>query len=57
MAAAAMRPDPDQAPVALDADIRVVHGTELLAESSQGEDAMCTRFEAWVRDHYPAAPA
>ena len=57
MAAAATRPEPDQIPVALDAHIRVVHGSEVLAESSQGEDAMCTRFEAWVRDHYPAAPA
>ena len=22
----------------------------------RGEDAMCDRFEAWVREHYPAAP-
>ena len=26
--------------------------TELLADSSDGEDAMCDRFEAWVREHY-----
>ena len=39
----------------LDADIRIVHGTELLADSSSGEDAMCERFEAWVREHSPSA--
>ena len=36
----------------LDATIRVVHGDELIADSSDGEDAMCTRFEAWVRERY-----
>jgi hypothetical protein len=41
---------------ALNADIRIVHGSELLADSSQGEEAMCRRFEAWVHEHYPAAP-
>jgi hypothetical protein len=25
-----------------------VHGAELVADSSDGEDAMCSRFEAWV---------
>jgi Peptidase family M3 len=39
----------------LDAIIRVVHGSELLADSSEGEEAMCARFEAWIRQHYPAA--
>jgi len=32
----------------LDAHIRVVHGAELVTDSSDGEDAMCSRFEAWV---------
>ena len=36
--------------------IRIVHGAELLADSSDGEEAMCDRFEAWVTLHY-AAPA
>jgi Zn-dependent oligopeptidase len=49
-----------QAPLAdsaeLEADIRVVHGAEVLADSSRGADAMCTRFEDWVREHYPTAP-
>jgi oligoendopeptidase F len=55
MAAAAGRADTGEAPSTLDAQIRVVHGTEVLADSSAGEDAMCSRFEAWVQEHYPAA--
>jgi hypothetical protein len=55
IAAAAGRACPSGAAATLDAEIRVVHGSELLADSSEGEDAMCARFEAWVRDHYPAA--
>ena len=39
----------------LDAHIRIVHGTELLADSNSGEDAMCERFEAWVREHAASA--
>jgi hypothetical protein len=38
----------------LGAHIRVVHGSEVLADSSEGEDTMCTRFEAWVNDHFQA---
>jgi len=37
----------------LDAQIRVVHGAEVLADSSRGEDAMCTQFESWISAHYP----
>ena len=39
-------------PASLDAHIRVVHGHEVLADSSDGEEAMCERFESWVRAHY-----
>lgn len=39
----------------LDAHIRIVDGDELIADSSDGEDAMCDRFETWVRERYPAA--
>lgn len=53
MAAAAARTYSDDVPANLDAHIRVVHGTEVLADSSDGEDAMCERFEDWVREHYP----
>jgi oligoendopeptidase F len=56
MAAAAGRHDSGAAAASLNAQIRIVHGTELLADSSEGEDAMCDRFEAWVRTHYPEAP-
>ena len=56
MATAATRAYSREVPDTLDADIRVVHGTEVLADSSDGEDAMCARFEVWVREHYPAAP-
>ncbi len=54
LAAAATRSYADKVPAALDAQIRIVHGAELLADSSAGEDAMCARFEAWVSEHYPA---
>ncbi len=55
MSIAAESPDTaDEAP-SLDATIRVVHGAELIADSSQGEDAMCDRFEAWVAARYPTA--
>lgn len=53
MAAAERRGAPGDGLAALDAQIRIVHGAELLADSSAGEDAMCARFEAWVAAHYP----
>jgi hypothetical protein len=53
MTTAAMREPSTDEPGGLDADIRVVHGAEVLADSSEGEEAMCTRFESWVRAHYP----
>jgi oligoendopeptidase F len=56
ISAATTRKYPSAVPPALDADIRVVHGSEVLADSSDGEDAMCARFEAWISEHY-AAPS
>ncbi|MGN6830946.1 M3 family metallopeptidase [Paucibacter sp. M5-1] len=56
MAAASARGEPAAGLPALDATIRIVHGAELLADSSEGEDAMCERFERWVGEHY-ARPA
>jgi hypothetical protein len=38
----------------LDAQIRIVHGDEVLADTSNGESAMCDQFEAWVRANYSA---
>jgi oligoendopeptidase F len=57
IAAATAREYPAAVSENLDAHIRLVHGTEVLADSSDGEDAMCARFEAWVREHYAAAPS
>ncbi len=54
MRAAEARPAPAGELPGLDAHIRIVHGEELLADSSDGEEAMCARFEAWVHAHYPA---
>jgi hypothetical protein len=54
MDAAAARRYPDEVPDSLGASLRIVHGAEVIADSSQGEDAMCDRFEAWVREHYAA---
>lgn len=56
MAGAAHRARAHAEAPSLDADIRVVHGAELIADSSDGEDALCTRFEAWVDAHYPVRP-
>ena len=53
--AASSRHYPDRGPASLDATIRIVHGTELLADSSEGEGRMCDQFEAWVRARYPTA--
>lgn len=39
----------------LDATIRIVHGAEVIADSASGEDAMCDRFETWVRERSAAA--
>jgi hypothetical protein len=52
MRAAAARRYPDDARDSLDATIRIVHGDEVLADTSEGEAAMCDRFEAWLREHY-----
>lgn len=55
MAAAESRRYAEDVVPDLDAHIRVVHGAELIADSSAGEDKMCARFEAWVRERYPPA--
>ena len=52
---AAARQYSTNVPPTLDADIRVVHGAELLADSANGEDAMCAHFEQWIRAHYASA--
>jgi hypothetical protein len=57
MASAASRDYPADVPPSLGANIRVVDGADVLADSSEGEEAMCARFEAWVRAKYPAITA
>jgi oligoendopeptidase F len=56
MAAAAQRPSPVGLD-SLDAQIRIVHGSEVLADSREGEAALCERFERWVAEHYAPAAA
>jgi hypothetical protein len=56
MRAAAARTYSEDVPSSLDAHITIVHGDEALADTSEGEAAMCDRFENWVRAHY-AMPA
>ncbi len=51
--AAAARRYPDSPPT-LDATIRVVHGTEVLADNGDSDDAMCEQFERWVTASYTA---
>jgi len=57
MGAAAERGKPVDANARLDAAIRVVHGTAVLADSSAGESAMCDQFEEWVDKTYFSASA
>jgi hypothetical protein len=52
--AASVRRYPDHVPTSLDAHIRIVHGEAVLADTSDGESAMCDRFERWVLAHYGA---
>jgi oligoendopeptidase F len=52
---AASRRYPKSRGAGLDAYIRVVHGDEVIADSSGGEEAMCRKFEEWIRARYPDA--
>ncbi len=51
---AARRGQPASGERTLDAHIRIVHGSATIADASDGEDGLCTRFEAWVDGLYPA---
>jgi hypothetical protein len=44
---------PDDCLDRLDADIRIVHGDETIADNSTSEAKMCADFAAWVRAKYP----
>jgi len=38
----------------LNADIRIVDGATVLADSRDGEDAMASAFDAWVTARFPS---
>jgi hypothetical protein len=40
-------------PASLDAEIRIVHGIETIADNSTSEAKMCSDFSSWVRTKYP----
>lgn len=54
MANAASRAYPAAPDTGLDATIRIVHGAEVIADNTESDSAMCTQFENWVGQHYPA---
>ena len=56
MVAAQKRTPVADTSTSLDAVIRIVHGTQVLADNSESDDAMCRNFEAWVGAHF-ASPA
>ena len=56
MAAAQQRPPAGEG-APLNARIRVVHGSELIADNSESEASMLADFEAWIRQHYQREPA
>jgi hypothetical protein len=51
--AAAARGTPSEPGRSLDAAIRIVHGTEVLADNSDSDERMCARFEHWIDARYP----
>ncbi|MBS4705524.1 M3 family metallopeptidase [Aeromonas veronii] len=56
MAAAQQRPAAGEGS-SLDAQIRVVHGAELIADNSESETRMLADFEAWITRRYFAGDA
>jgi hypothetical protein len=53
VARAAARVYPDRYPASLDATIRIVDGTSVLADNGISDEAMGVAFERWVDDRYP----
>ncbi|MDP2369709.1 M3 family metallopeptidase [Rhodoferax sp.] len=53
IAAAAERDYPEPPANDLFANIRIVHGAELIADNNESDHAMCQQFERWVGEHYP----
>jgi len=44
---------PEGYPSTLDADVRIVHGDDTIADNSTSEERMCSDFASWVRAKYP----
>jgi hypothetical protein len=44
---------PEDYPASLDAEIRIVHGDETIADNATSDEKMCADFAAWVRAKYP----
>ncbi len=42
-----------KAPPPLNANVRVVHGEEVIADNGASDEKMFTDFEAWIVSHYP----
>lgn len=55
MAAAAQREYSEIYPDSLEADIRIVHGSEIIADNGRSDAEMCRQFEGWIGTHYPAS--
>lgn len=55
MAAAAARTYPTQYPASLEAKIRLVHGSALIADNTESDEAMFSAFERWIAAHYGQA--
>lgn len=51
MTDAACRHYPPALNPGLDANIRVVHGAEVIADNRESDQAMCAQFEQWVAQH------
>jgi oligoendopeptidase F len=48
---------PEDYPVSLDAELRIVHGDETIADNATSEAKMCADFAAWVRAMHPRREA
>jgi hypothetical protein len=53
MTGAAERVYPAATHADLDAQIRIVHGAELIADNGESDATMCRQFEAWVAERFP----
>ena len=55
MVAGGKRPLVTDTTTRLDAVIRIVHGTQVLADNAESDDAMCRQFETWVGANFASS--